>query len=128
MKVEKRVILFFLISYVLLISFSSAQSTCSQACASGQLCKQGNCLNVCNDGTSVGSCSLIKPLYCNIEKKLINNIAQCGCPNNKPIPLSSGYCGVILNDTAFLANHFEKGVTDKSVINNSSLVLINILK
>jgi len=128
MKVEKRVILFFLISYVLLISFSSAQSTCSQACASGQLCKQGNCLNVCNDGTSVGSCSLIKPLYCNIEKKLINNIAQCGCPNNKPIPLSSGYCGVILNDTAFLANHFEKGVTDKSVINPASLGLINILQ
>ncbi|MDO8564143.1 MAG: LamG-like jellyroll fold domain-containing protein [Nanoarchaeota archaeon] len=110
--------LFFLIIILFSLFFIypssvEAQSTCSQACTTGQVCRSGSCVDVCSDGTAVGQCSIRKPLFCNSDQKLVNNIAQCGCPSYKPVPLPSGYCGISINETAMLADHFEAGRSEK---------------
>ena len=35
--------------------------------------------NACSDGTSINSCSIIKPLYCNSDRELIPYCSECGC-------------------------------------------------
>ncbi len=103
--------IFMLSIFILFLSSSvnvEAQSSCSQACSLGQICRSGSCVDICSDGTPVGSCSVRKPLFCNLDQRLANNIAQCGCPVGK-VSLPSGYCGIVINDTSFLSDHFEAG-------------------
>lgn len=104
-----------IISAFLFLIFPSsveAQSSCSQACAFGQICRSGACVDICSDGTPIGACSIRKPLFCDRNERLVNNIAECGCPAGK-VPLPSGYCGILVNDTAFLADNFEAGRKEK---------------
>ncbi|MEK6910813.1 MAG: LamG-like jellyroll fold domain-containing protein [Nanoarchaeota archaeon] len=112
---KKRVIIYIIFTSIILSSlfflFPSsveAQGACSLGCALGQICRSNICTDICNDGTPVGTCSFRKPLFCNPDQRLINNIAQCGCPIGK-VPLPSGYCGIRINETSFLSEHFEAG-------------------
>lgn len=104
-------IIFTVIILVLLSIFPysvEAQSSCSPACALDQICKNSVCVNTCSDGTPVGTCSVRKPLMCDQNERLVNDITKCGCPNGK-VPLPSGYCGVVINHTSFLTDDFEAG-------------------
>ena len=105
----------FLSLFLVTFPLTSGVSSCTEACALGELCKVGTCTKVCSDGTFAGECSTRKPLLCTAQGELVNHITAdaqgpaCGCPSTKPIPLPSGYCGVRLNETASLAPDFSRG-------------------